>query len=69
MNVNSKRLIARYANVDPKVEFMTIYQQWIGNVLRYNRCFFNVDIVYVVDKVDAFTLAGVGWLQDPDVLF
>ena len=69
MDVNSERLVARYAHVNPEVEFVTIYEQWIGDVLGDDRCFFNVDVVDVVDKVDAFSLAGVGWFKDPDVLF
>ena len=69
MNVNSEWLIARYANINPEVEFVTIYEQWIGDILGDDRCFFNVDVVDVVYKVDAFSLAGIGWFQDPDVLF
>ena len=69
MNVNSERLIARYANINPEVEFVTIYEQWIGDILGDDRCFFNVNVVDVVYKVDAFSLAGIGWFQDPDVLF
>lgn len=69
MDVNSERLITRYAHVNPEIEFVTIYKQWIGDILGDDRSFFNVDVVDVVDKVDAFSLAGVGWFQDPDVLF
>lgn len=69
MNVNSERLIACNAHVDPEVEFVTIYEQRISDVLGYHRCFLNVNIVDVVNKVDSFTLTGVGWFKDPYVLF
>ena len=52
MNVNSEWLIARYANINPEVEFVTIYEQWIGDILGDDRCFFNVDVVDVGDVAD-----------------
>ncbi len=46
---------------------MTIDQQWVGNVFGDNTCFIHIDIVDIIDDVDAAPLTCVGWLHDPHI--
>ena len=47
---------------------MPIDQQWVGDVLRDYGGLVYVDIVDIVYDIDASTLAGVGWLDNPNIL-
>lgn len=47
---------------------MPIDQQWVRNILRNDGCLVHVDIVDVVNQIDAPALAIVSRLDDPDVL-
>lgn len=68
MHINSQWLVTSDHNVDPQVEFMPIDQQWVRNILWNYGGVVYVDVVDVVNDVDTFTLAGVGRLNDPDIL-
>ena len=47
---------------------MAVNEQWVRDILRNNTCLINVNVVYVVNDVDAAALAGVRWLDDPHIL-
>jgi len=47
---------------------MAIDQQWIGDIPRYHGQFIHIDIVYVIDQLDASALSCIGWLYDPNIL-
>jgi hypothetical protein len=68
MHVHTQRLIRRYAHVDTQVKFVTVNQQGISNILGDDACLLNIDIVNVIDDVNAFALTCIGWLDDPYIL-
>ena len=47
---------------------MPIYQQGIGDIPRDDTSLIDIDIVYVIDDVDSFSLGSISWLDDPNVL-
>ena len=65
MHVHTQRLIRRYAHVDTQVKFVTVNQQGISNILGDDACLLNIDIVNVIDDVNAFALTGVLRLDNP----
>ena len=48
---------------------MTIDQEWISDVLTNHRSLIYIHIVDVIHEVDTSTLACVGWLHNPNILF
>ena len=60
-------LVASYKHIDPKVKLVTVDQQRIGDVFTYDRGLIHVHVIYVIDKVDSSSLAGVGRLHDPHI--
>ena len=47
---------------------MTVNQQRIGDVLADDGCLVHIDIVDVINEVYTSSLAGIGRLDNPDVL-
>lgn len=48
---------------------MTINQQWVCNVSRYNRKLVYIDIIDIINKLNTTTLGCISRLDDPDILF
>jgi len=48
---------------------VSINQKRIGNISRNNRKVINIDIVNIIDQIDSLSLRGIGWLNNPNVLF
>ena len=47
---------------------MAIDQQRVRNVLRNDARFIDIDVVDVINNVDATALAGICWLDNPYIL-
>ncbi len=67
VDVDSKRLITSDNYIDSQVKFVTIDQEWVGNVFGDNTCFIDIDIVDIIDDINAASLTCVGWLHDPHI--
>ncbi len=67
INVDSKRLITGDHYIDSQVKFVTIDQQWVGNVFGDNTCFIDIDIVDIIDDINAASLTSIGWFHDPHI--
>jgi hypothetical protein len=67
MHIHSQRLVRSDTNIDSEVKLVPVYQKWICYVFANYRCFFNVNVIDVIDKINTFTLATVRWFDDPDV--
>lgn len=48
---------------------MAVYQQGVGHISRDYGQLVNIYIIYIVNKADAAALSGIGWLNNPDILF
>lgn len=68
MNIDAQGLVACYAHIDTQVELMAVDQQRVRNVLADHGGLIHVDVVDVVNNVDALALAVVRGLDDPHVL-
>jgi hypothetical protein len=68
MNIDSQRFVASYAHIDTQVEFVAINKQWVRYILADNRCLVDINVVYIVHKIDSLTLTAVGRLNDPNIL-
>ena len=67
-DVDAQRFDARYADVNAQVKLVSVDQEWILNVARYNGQFVNIDFADVVDNINAATTGQIGWLHDPKVV-
>ena len=67
--VNFKRLVTRDYDIDTQVKLVSVDQQWIGDVLGDDARLVHVDIVDVVDDVDASALTRICWFDNPNILF
>ena len=68
MNIDAQGLVASYAHIDTQVELVAVDQQRVRNVLADHGGLIHVDVVDVVNNVDALALAVVRGLDDPHVL-
>ena len=60
-------LVASYKHIDPKVKLVTVDQQRICDVFTNDRGLIHVHVIYVIDKVDSSSLAGISRLHDPHI--
>ena len=67
-DVDSHRLVGGDKHIDTQIELVPIDEQRIGHVPRNNGQLVHIDIVYVVDELDASALGSISWFDDPDVL-
>ena len=68
-NVNSQRLIGSNDNINSQIEFMTVDQERVLDVLGDDGDIFEIYFGNVVDNVDSSTPRRICWLNDPQVLF
>ena len=48
---------------------MAIYEERVSHVPRNNRGIIDIDVIDIVDDIDALALAGVSGFNYPDILF
>lgn len=48
---------------------MSVYQKWIRNVFADHTCLVHINVIDVINEVDALALTRVSWFDDPNVLF
>ena len=66
-DVDSQGLVARNNYIDPEVKLVAIDEEWVGDVARDDAELVDVEVVDVVDDVDASATTRVAGLHDPDV--
>ena len=67
-DVDFQRLVAGDYYVDSQIEFVSIDQKWIRNVLANNTCLVHIDVIDVINQIDALALTRVSWFDDPNIL-
>ena len=67
--IHSKRFITSYENVYSEVKLVSIDQERVSYIPGNHRGIIYINIVYVIYEVNAFSLGGVGWFNDPNILF
>ena len=67
VDVDAQGLVTRYHHVNTQVELVAVDQQRVADVPRDHRHLVVVQVVQVVDNVDATPSRGVGRLDDPRV--
>ena len=67
-DVDFQRLVAGDYYVDSQIEFVSIDQKWIRNVFANNTCLVHIDVIDVINQIDALALTRVSWFDDPNIL-
>jgi hypothetical protein len=67
VDINAQRLVARDANVQSQVKFMTVDQERIWNIPRNHTLLLHIDIVDLINDFDAFALTAIHRLDNPSV--
>ena len=70
IHVDPERADTRHGNIDPKVAFQAINQQWVRNVVTsYQRdVFFLPEVTEFVRDYNSFALGAWAWLDDPPLI-
>ena len=65
--IDSQRLIRCDYNVNAKVKFMAVDQQWVCNVTGYYRDIVHIQLTDVLDNMYPSSLGRIRWLYDPEI--
>ena len=68
VDIDFHRFVTGNEHIDAQIKLVTVNQQWVGNVFADYTSFINIDIVDVIDQVDASSLARVCRFHDPNIL-
>ena len=66
--VDAHGLVTGDQYIDAKVKFVSVYEQRVRYVFADDARFVDIYVVDVVDQVNAFALARVGWFHNPHIL-
>ena len=69
IDVNSKRVIARYNDINPQIKLVTIQQERVVDVPGDDASFVPRNILEFIKNEDTFALGRAGGLHDPHVTF
>lgn len=69
INIKSERLVRCHANINPKIELMSIDKEWVRNVpLNNGLIFVNIHLRYVIYNIYASSPWQIARFHDPKVL-
>ena len=66
-DINLQRFVASDHNIDTEVKLVTVDQQRVRDVLADHRGLVHINVIDIINQIDAFTLARVCWFYYPHI--